>query len=778
MSVFHPQIKLFAADLEKGIVTASKAGEFERFMAKKLAEGSEDRIEAERLLKAYRAKGIAAKSGLKTQTEAATPKQDRGRWDRGPNRGHNPSSPRGPSEVSPLSKDSVTASKIGAPFHNPYTFVPFPMDEAPRAAPTLRTVDEVERDRFTGVLRIKLRTLSPLLTSFSVPDKEEDGHKTYAALTLGADVIIPSTGVRGALRSLLSILTGGTLGYVDEAVWLCQGRDRPLGPSKTQPQKFDMAEVVEAGGPERAGRVRLGEVKLVSAQTLESTFGDGRIPRPDKTGRLDTWWVNATGTSVRRERDANHEWRLRTSGRPVNNKGKREALFRPSEELIELPASLWLAYQGRYRHGDRSELKEGDLVWLERRNAGTPVQGAPDVESLQWARWGRQGERLLDIIKLRHPQVLPDSLRQDGKVDLVTDLFGQVARDDLATEATAGIGASRTEAAPTFAARVRFDNLVFRDAAGKVVKACLAPLQPPHPGCAPFYRENSGPDAVKNAGSPLRGYKVYRTTQERGEGAPWRFSQQGVYNDNGRLKPEAQRVNKTVQLLPTGSEGVLQIACLGLSGRELSALVAMCAVDWRLGGGKPLGLGHCRVTSVESIDEEGKRSLLVERKGAEIAVLPEDVSVDPFMRERMTLWQASQEPVEKLRYPRAVQENKNKKNRGGHVWFARHAAPKKSVEDAAPVGLETRKLEGGAAEGLGGTYLSAQVLPYFKESDPRADVLYGYDLFEPDTGGNAKRPLNTLTPFNEQLHARANDQSGGPQGQSRESRQQGRRDRR
>ena len=48
------------------------------------------------------------------------------------------------------------------------------------------------------------------------PLDEDAEHKTYQALTIGNDVIVPATGVRGALRTLMTILTGGTLGYLND----------------------------------------------------------------------------------------------------------------------------------------------------------------------------------------------------------------------------------------------------------------------------------------------------------------------------------------------------------------------------------------------------------------------------------------------------------------------------------------------------------------------------------------------------------------------------------
>ena len=73
-----------------------------------------------------------------------------------------------------------------------------------------------------------LETLSPLLSCSPVPASTDNGHATYEVLRIGEDVIVPATGVRGALRNLMTILAGGSLSYLDDEVWLCQGRDARL----------------------------------------------------------------------------------------------------------------------------------------------------------------------------------------------------------------------------------------------------------------------------------------------------------------------------------------------------------------------------------------------------------------------------------------------------------------------------------------------------------------------------------------------------------------------
>lgn len=167
------------------------------------------------------------------------------------------------------------------------------------------------------------------------------------------------------------------------------------------------------------------------------------------------------------------------------------------------------------------------------------------------------------------------------------------------------------------------------------------------------------------------------------------------------------------------------------------------------------------------------------RDGNQPASLPPKYAkhIDKDLANRMALWQASQEPVPHLRYPRAVVENRNKKNRGGHVWFGRHANPRKVIAgDGLPSGLEVMYVTGDLATKSGRRSISPQVLPRFMVDEPLGDVLYGYDLFLgqgeewSEQTSNRQTFVKQLEPFDPTKHARQQDKSGGPQGQTGKSR--------
>ena len=646
-------------------------------------------------------------------------------------------------------RSAASPEQIGESFHNPYTFIPFP-EKVERYFPTPLTADELPngQHRKSGVLELEIKTLSPLMTCSPEAVAEENGHKTFKALTIGNDVVLPATGVRGALRTLMTIISGGTLGYMDENLWLTQGRDAQLGPNRKMPNVPNnafLAEIVTPGSSIKPGVIQLGETKLIRVDELRKTINnlDDQRPRAGKNQPFLPY-----------KDSKNREWKVKLSGVPVKKDGKKEGLFRGTGDEVELSEVFWKEYQGRHRHSVKPELKKGDLVWLEPvEKQCTKISCEADIKSIQWARWGRSGVALKELIP---PAVLPDSMCGDGGVDMVTDMFGQIPKKDVAA------------AAGPFAARVRPGNLIFFDARDKTITETLAPLAQPHPGCLAFYRDQDDLDAIGMA-SPLKGYKVYRNTSERGEYAPWKYSVQGVYKEQGRLKEHKQKVNKTAELVQEGLTGKLKISFRALGADELALLYAACSVDWKLGGGKPLGLGHCRVISVKMIDEDGKSIIPMEASvpGENLKLPEKHAKLIHHLKDRIELYRASQIPVEKLRYPRAVTKNQNQHSRAGLSWFARHAAPKKNGR-----GLETIWTTGHLQNLVGSSQIKAQALPPFRPDDPTADLLYGYDMVQLYTEESNRNQLKIgkFEKFNQNLHASVDEKAGKNTSPNRDSR--------
>lgn len=635
-----------------------------------------------------------------------------------------------PGQPKSSNRNAASPEVIGFPFHNPYTFIPFPVKGAERANPTPLTIDEVEKDRLTGFLDLEVKTCSPLLSSLPVKDRDKQGNiPPLPALKIGKDVIVPATGVRGTIRSLMTIISGSALDYIDEHLWLCQGRDTKLGGKNA---KLYLAKVCDA----KKGTVRYGEARLVNTMELFRVINDQTIPnyhdaykkakeilrQSGNDKKEKEVWIDSPANpgSWRSSCDEQHPWRVKVSGKKVNSKtNQHEGAFRPETgETITLPDKLWDDYKGRNRHSVRKELRNGDLVWLEAEDPQRGIHSMEDVRSIQWARWGKTGTKFKDQIETTCPHMLPDYLKEDGLVDIVSDLFGSIPLN--------------SEACHAFAARVRFDNLVFANGGTFLNK--MPVLAAPHPGCKAFYVKNddftdteSFYDRISLA-NPPRGYKIYRTTKERGNAAPWSYHNQPVFDDYCKEKKfhDVQNMTREKELLQEGETGKLHVTFRGLNKKEFALLLLTLSCDLRLGGGKPLGLGHCIVSKIRACDENGKEFLHYSPERAKLPLEYQN-EISPLWFERAELYCKTQEPVDFLRYPRAFKGDDEHKHRGGMCWFSMYAAPKKSETSVTAVGLETLWTTSPLREKAGNEQIRAQGLPTFDPANPRADLLFGYD---------------------------------------------------
>ena len=349
--------------------------------------------------------------------------------------------------------------------------------------------------------------------------------------------------------------------------------------------------------------------------------------------------------------------------------------------------------------------------------------------------------------------MLPDYLKEDGLVDITSDLFGSVPVSSQAYSA--------------FAGRVRPDNLVFET--GTAVTPCeMAPLSSPHPGCVAFYMDNDNLDEISLEDLP-KGYKVYRTTKERGKDAPWNYSVQPIF-DQGVAKPfnAVQKMTHKAELINEGSVGHFKLSFRSLTKEEFALLLLALSCDLRIGGGKPFGLGHAVVTQVDAYDENGDRILAYAPK-QKASVPPEYAdAVSSQYLDRANKYCKTQEPVDKLRYPRTMNDKGNQ--RGGMCWFALHASVRKNTSKGLGTQWVSDYPDNDALNGL--QQIRAQGLPRFDPVNPAADMLFGYDVgfrFE-----QARDKRNMMKYFRKDGFRNESFQRYGNDSQNRESRQQNR----
>ncbi|GAA2162027.1 TIGR03986 family type III CRISPR-associated RAMP protein [Actinomadura napierensis] len=142
----------------------------------------------------------------------------------------------------------------GAPFLNPYTFVPVaPQSELPEVLRDARPLghDRLHRNRWTGAISVRLTVQTPLLlldSARAVPDTENTDHLIYPVLYRGRPgqghrPHLPATSLKGMLRSAYEAVTGSRFGVFD----VHEGpHTRPLGWRRTA-QRMRPVRVTDDG---------------------------------------------------------------------------------------------------------------------------------------------------------------------------------------------------------------------------------------------------------------------------------------------------------------------------------------------------------------------------------------------------------------------------------------------------------------------------------------------------------------------------------------------------
>jgi CRISPR-associated protein (TIGR03986 family) len=124
-------------------------------------------------------------------------------------------------QVSHQQDNQDRQSQAKGDFHNPYNFVPaLPRHQLPKDS-ELADRSPVGHDRYlleywSGSIRVKLTTKTPLLIPDAFHASEENEHKTFPLRMLDGKPYLPSTSIKGMLRSAYEAVTNSRLSIFSE----------------------------------------------------------------------------------------------------------------------------------------------------------------------------------------------------------------------------------------------------------------------------------------------------------------------------------------------------------------------------------------------------------------------------------------------------------------------------------------------------------------------------------------------------------------------------------
>ena len=508
-------------------------------------------------------------------------------------------------------------------FVNPYTFVPLPRKVVCGQPPGHDPGPDEARERYVGALEVTWRIQSPL----AIPTEEWG--------SIGGDVRIPGSSIKGAVRSTHEMLFGGCLRQVDlgyrptyrqlptmdalkdwrmavvlddDEVLLCEKEDPKRRSS------IDSKALCERVGD----RARTGDVVAVNSDDDWKDRSELRVAerfqvlqRPAEVSGYEKlagcYVVLITKKGARRDAvRATWYWSLGKLTREratFSEKATRDFSWAMMEARPD--GERWInVFRGKTKlgqaRGNEHALEPGSVIWVKARDGM--------VTAIKLSQFWR--ERSKECLGDRIPQETKPCDGENLRLCPSCSVFGSAdtLNDQADTDERRREGDQRS-----YAAHVRFGSAIGVDLQGDEVT--LAPLGQPHLGAGLTYLEPTSPEAAPASrderwsrwdsdSTPkrqLRGRKFYwHSNPERQLDHLKRT--QGVGDVPGRhLKREHHGADMcTKAQLVTGGTFRQTITFDGLDRFGVASLLAALQPGrllgdgefaLHLGRGKPLGLG-------------------------------------------------------------------------------------------------------------------------------------------------------------------------------------------
>ena len=513
-------------------------------------------------------------------------------------------------------------------FVNPYTFMPLPQKVVRRQPPGHDPGPDEARERYVGALEVTWHIQSPI----AIPTEEWG--------SIGGDVRIPGSSIKGAVRSTHEMLFGGCLRQVDlgyrptyrqlpnmdalkdwrmavvlddDEVLLCEEeKKRSSVDSETLRQRL-------------GGKARTGDVIAVNSKNDWKDKPERRVAerfqvrdRPaDESGYEDLagcYVVLITKEGARHEtamvkgKKVRTKWywslgKLTRERATISSQAKRDFSWAMMEARPD--GERWIdVFRGKTKlgqaRGNKHALEPGSVIWVKVRDG--------EVIAIKLSQFWR--ERSKECLGDRIPQEARPCDDENLRLCPSCSVFGSAdtLNDKADTDERRREGDQRS-----YAAHVRFGSAVGVDLQGREVT--LAPLGQPHLGAGLTYLEPKSPEAAPASrderwsrwdsdGTPkrqLRGRKFYWHSNPERQLDHLKHTQ-GVGDVPGRhLKREHHGAEMcTKAQLVTGGTFRQTITFDGLDRFGVASLLAALQPGrllgdgefaLHLGRGKPLGLG-------------------------------------------------------------------------------------------------------------------------------------------------------------------------------------------
>lgn len=522
-------------------------------------------------------------------------------------------------------------------FINPYTFVPIQKDLSQKRK-DLKEIQEEELH--TGILKCRLRVITPL----GIPDAEkasnQNGHITYPFYSYEASgkkiLAIPGSSLRGAIRSVFEAVTDSCFTTLREGTVLSRrvnidARERSYQPGilKQENGRWRLYRakryLMATHMPQRYGRslqnacvtieVKDGIRTAKTYEGLELRFGDivefslckdnsGNV-LCNKKGNFVIWEGIARDiakTDSMTRKNSGKEIGVAFIGEPFSRK-KGESIFVcldeevkfSKEEMEEAYAGLEKTLEEYQDKAINKKLEKDHWGYASfkyaEKNKLIPIWYSEEDKKLSLAAIGRTVYKtsLNELAGTHKPCTSRDGLCE------ACALFGMVQQENLGS-------------------RIRVTDAAINKNSG-TSEVTLRVLGQPRPSYLPFYVRSSDDEKDITGGKRMPGYDD--DVEIAGRKFYWHnpaaASHSRIYQDSKK-----EPTNNTVELVLPGAEFVFDIYYDGITQEQLEKLMwcihfgenrMNSTLAHKIGRGKSLGLGSTKIViekQMERIFKDGK----------------------------------------------------------------------------------------------------------------------------------------------------------------------------
>lgn len=464
----------------------------------------------------------------------------------------------------------------------------------------------------TGILKCKLRTYSPLFI-MGERDVSENGHSEEYFLKENGNYIIPSSTLKGEIRTIIEVLTNSVIRNVET-----ERLEKRLKPNKEQLVSYGIIKSLPKDGVD--GIIKLAKKIKIKREILKNGLGE----KFDENGKIMRIYMKK---NIKKYKEITDEYEFKkllcnkdnpektvvtiwsSSKRP---KAIYEKILVETDEVLykfsknELDDLEYLIKQRSERdENDKKEkkdfyykpkkdknkddffkLKENDPIIIYKSNEKSP-------EYLAFSEIPRLRYKLapLDLIP---PKFRPSNSLKN--LSFSEKLFGTTGNHNEKSE---------SKELTSISGRVFFSDAKLKEDKAKFIKKdpiTLKPFGEPHPTLLSFYLIKDG--NYDDEKSRIRGRKFYWHHENKIEKRYESYSNSITMNSR-------EAYNSSLQLLDYGNEFDFDVCFNNLTDEELGVLIYSLELEegllHKVGKGKAFGFGSSKITIVEALKENDNK---------------------------------------------------------------------------------------------------------------------------------------------------------------------------